>query len=122
MPIKPTLWGLISDVPNALVISVIRPFPGEIKSGAVLIYFFENVAILALILFALVFRKKQLIHKNMVAFCLSYCLLMLVLIGISTPLYGGIERYKSVVIPFMLILLLLIYDKDKINTILKRKK
>lgn len=122
VPIKPTLWGLISDVPNALVISVIRPFPGEIKSGAVLIYFFENVAILALILFALVFRKKQLIHKNMVAFCLSYCLLMLVLIGISTPLYGGIERYKSVVIPFMLILLLLIYDKDRINTILKRKK
>lgn len=119
--IEPNIFSLLKAVPNALVISVIRPFPNEIKSGAVLIYFFENLAILFFIIIALVCIKKQNKHTNMVAFCVSYCLLMLVLIGLSTPLYGGIERYKSVVIPFMLILLLLIYDKDKFRRILKLK-
>ncbi|MGP8215815.1 MAG: hypothetical protein ACLQQ4_09655 [Bacteroidia bacterium] len=118
-PLKPTLSGLISYLPTALAISLIRPFPNEIHSKAVWIYFCENVIILLLIVFALIFSKKKNTHNNMVAFCVSYCLLMLVLIGISTPLYGGIERYKSVVIPFMLILLLMIYDKEKFKRILK---
>jgi len=118
-PLQPTLKGLLAYIPKALVISLMRPFPHEIHSAAVLIYFFENILIIILITFAFAFRKRKNPDNHIVAFCLSYCLLMLVLIGISTPLYGGIERYKSVVIPFMLILLLLIYDKEKFKRTLK---
>jgi len=121
-PIQPTVFGLLATVPNALLVSVVRPYPGEISSKALLIYAAENLFIMLLIILALVFIIRQNPNNHMAFFCLSYCLLMLVLIGLSTPLYGGIERYKSVVIPFMLILLLLIYDKDKLNRLLKNKK
>jgi len=117
--LQPTIKGLLSYIPNAFIISMLRPFPHEIHSAAVLIYFFENIFMILLIVFAFAFRKRKNPNNHMVAFCISYCVLMLVLIGITTPLYGGIERYKSVVIPFMLILLLLIYDKEKFKRTLK---
>ncbi|HTA81561.1 MAG TPA: hypothetical protein VK783_01390 [Bacteroidia bacterium] len=118
-PFQPDLKGLLSYIPTALIISMLRPYPHEIHSAAVLIYFFENVLMILLIAFAFAFRKRKNPNNHIVAFCISYCIFMLVLIGITTPLYGGIERYKSVVIPFMLILLLLIYDKEKFKRTLK---
>ncbi len=118
--LKPTFSGLIAYIPTALTNTLFRPYPHELHSSATIIVFAENVIFLLLGFFAFAFMRRNNPNRNMVAFCLSYCLLMLVLIGISTPLYGGIERYKSVVIPFMLILLLLIYDKDKFKRTLKK--
>jgi len=121
-PIKPTVTGLIESIPQALCISVLRPFPHEIHAATLLIYSGENLLIVLFIVFALIFMKKDTPYKNKIAFCLVYCLLMLVLIGLVTPVYGGIERYKAVVIPFLLILLLLIYDKEKVNRFFKIKE
>ena len=117
--LKPTFSGLIAYIPTALTNTLFRPYPHELHSSATIIVFAENVVFLLLGFFAFAFMRRTNPNRNMVAFCLGYCLLMLVLIGISTPLYGGIERYKSVVIPFMLILLLLIYDKEKFKRTLK---
>jgi hypothetical protein len=119
-PIKPTIVGLIAGVPQALNISVIRPHIHEAHSAALLIYLGENHVILLFILLALVFFKRNNPNKNKIAFCLVYCLLMLTLIGLTTPIYGGIERYKVVVIPFLLILLLMIYDKEKVKRLFKK--
>jgi len=76
---------------------------------------------LLLLFFALLFIKKP-VHIDLILFCLTYCLMMLILIGLATPILGGIERYKSVVIPFMFILLLLVTDQDKIVRTFKLKK
>ena len=122
-PIEPRILSLVKHVPAALAVALIRPLPGEnVSSAMVKIYMVENLAVLFLIAIALLCFKRKPEHQNIIALCLIYSLLMLILIGLSTPLYGGIERYKSVVIPFMLILLLLIYDKDKLKRILKLKK
>ncbi len=121
-PIKPTPAGLLSNIPGALVISIIRPMPWEIHSSMVLIYFLENIATLLLIICALLFMKKKQESHSLIWFCFTYCLMMLVLIGLVTPLYGGIERYKCVVMPFLLILLLLIYDKQKLMRIFNKSK
>lgn len=120
-PIKPTLAGLIQSIPSALFVSVMRPTAKEANSGVMLLYLIENHVVILLILFALIFGKWKELRKNEVAFCFTYCLLMLVLIGLVTPIYGGIERYKAVVMPFLLILLLLIYDKNKVKRIFRKK-
>src|SRR6185437_3735138 len=120
-PIKPSILGLIEDIPNALNISVLRPFPKEIHAATLLIYAGENLLIVLFIMLALFFFKRESPYKNKIAFCMVYCLLMLILIGLVTPVYGGIERYKAVVITFLLILLLLIYDKEKAKRFFKIK-
>jgi len=120
--IEPTVLGLIKSIPQALVISVIRPNIHEANSAALLIYLAENHIIILFILLALVFYKKNNPNKAKIAFCLVYCLLMLTLIGLTTPIYGGIERYKAVVIPFLLIMLLFIYDNEKVKHVFSKKK
>jgi len=121
-PIEPTIKGLISHIPQALAISLIRPMPSEIHSTAVLFYFIENIFVLLLIMVGFAFIKRENLKRPMVGFCFTYCALMLILIGLVTPLYGGIERYKCVVIPFLLILLLQIYNKEKLKRLFNRNK
>ncbi len=115
-PIKPRLSSLVAHILQALNVSMLLPYPWQLHSAMISIYCAENIFVLILFIIALFFIKRPLLHKDIALFCLSYCLAMLVLIGLVTPILGGIERYKSVVIPFMFILLLLITDKPMAKT------
>jgi len=110
-PIKPNLLSLLYNIPQALKVALLLPYPWQIHSAMIGIYCLENIFVLLLFLVALFFISRPVVHKDLAYFCLFYCLMMLILIGLSTPILGGIERYKSVVIPFMFILLLLITKK-----------
>ena len=121
IPIRPNLTSLLTNIPEALKISMLLPYPWDVHSAMTAIYCAENMLVLLLLFFALLFIKKP-VHIDLILFCLTYCLMMLILIGLVTPILGGIERYKSVVIPFMFILLLLVTDQDKIVRTFKLKK
>lgn len=112
--LKPELSDIILHVPQALEIAILRPYPGEIHSAAVFIYFIENNLLFIFLIIALLFIRKEIPFKNIIAFCFTFYILMLTLIGLTTPLYGAIERYKSLTVPFILILLLLITDNNKL--------
>ena len=113
-PIQPDFISLLNNIPQALKIAMLLPYPWQIHSAMTGIYCMENIFVMLLFIVALFFIKRPIAHKDVAYFCLFYVLLMLILIGLVTPILGGIERYKSVVIPFMFILLLLITDKYKI--------
>ncbi len=114
-PIRPTLKSLTYNTMQALKIAMLLPYPWKVHSAMTAIYCAENIFVLIVIFVALFFSKRPFLHKEIVLFCLAYCLMMLILIGMTTPILGGIERYKSVVIPFMFILLLLITKKPEAN-------
>jgi len=110
-PIQPNALSLIRNIPQALKVSMLLPYPWQLHSAMTTIYCAENIFVLLLLFIALFFIKRPILHKDLALFCLSYCVMMLILIGLVTPILGGIERYKSVVIPFIFILLLLITQK-----------
>lgn len=110
-PIKPNLLSLLTHIPQALKVSMLLPYPWQVHSAMTGIYCMENIFVILLFFLALFLSRRPIPNKDLVLFCLTYCLMMLVLIGLVTPILGGIERYKSVVIPFMFILLLLISKK-----------
>ena len=112
-PIKPNVISLIAHIPAALNVSMLLPYPWQVHSPMQAIYCGENIFVLLLFIVALFLIKRPVANLDLVFFCLTYCLMMLVLIGLVTPILGGIERYKSVVIPFMFILLLLITKNNK---------
>jgi len=120
-PIQSNLLSLLGHIPQALKIAMLLPYPWQVHSAMTAIYCAENVFVLLLIFISLFFLKRP-VNMDLALFCLLYSLLMLILIGLVTPILGGIERYKSVVIPFMFILLLLITDTDKILQRFKLKK
>jgi hypothetical protein len=110
-PIKPHLLSLLSHIPQALKVSLLLPYPWQVHSAMIATYCAENIVVILLFFISLFFIRRPMVHKDLILFCLCYSLMMLVLIGLVTPILGGIERYKSVVIPFMFILLLLITKK-----------
>ncbi len=112
-PIKPTFTSLLTHIPSALNISMLQPYPWHLHSAMTAIYCCENIFVLFVIILAFFFIKRPIPNKDIVLLCLLYSLMMLVLIGLVTPILGGIERYKSVVIPFMFILLLLITKQNE---------
>jgi len=119
-PLKPELHSLLKAIPRALEISLLLPWPSQIHSIMQAIYCAENTFVLFLFFIALFFLKRPGANIDLVLFCFFYSLMMLILIGLVSPVLGGIERYKSVVIPFMFILLLLITKKsERLNLLLK---
>jgi len=117
-PINPNnILSLFSHMPQAMWLSMLLPYPWQVHTAVIAIYCLENIFVLAVFFIALFFIKRPVLHKDLVLLCFFYSLTMLILIGMVTPVFGGIERYKSVVIPFMFILLLLITKKpQKIKT------
>lgn len=120
-PVEPNWASIITNVLQALKVSMLVPYPWKVHSAMAAIYCAENIFVLLLFFVSLFFIRRPIIYRDLVLFCLMYCLMMLILIGLVTPILGGIERYKSVVIPFMFILLLLVIDKDKIVNRFKLK-
>ncbi len=65
---------------------------------------FENIAIAGLVLMSLfTLSKLRLKESQMFWFCLSFTLILFILIGTITPVAGALVRYKIPALSFLLI-------------------
>jgi len=111
---KPDLFNILLSVPKAFFNTLLFPLPGFSLNPLKLIPALQNVIILLLLLCAVFFRKTTIRHKAIIIFCLSFVIILYTLIGLTTPVAGAIIRYKSPAIPFLIIGLFLIIDKEKL--------
>lgn len=112
--LKPNVWSFIKNTPNALYNAFFRPHIFEAKNPLMLLSALENLFILVFALVCLYFRKRTLLNWDIIIFCLSYVFILFALTGLITPILGAIVRYKTPALPFLMIALLLILDKDKL--------
>ena len=121
--LEPNLWSFLKASPKALVNTLTRPWPTELKG--ILFYppLFENFFII-LILFASWFYRKNVQPKQwkFVFFCLTFSVLLFVIIGLTTPIIGAIVRYKIPAIPFLVIVALLFFDASKLPQTIRQNK
>ncbi len=121
--LEPNLWSFMKASPKALVNTLTRPWPTELKG--ILFYppLFENFLII-LILFASWFYRKNVQPKQwkFVFFCLTFSVLLFVIIGLTTPIIGAIVRYKIPAIPFLVIVALLFFDASKLPQTIRQNK
>lgn len=111
----PNAMSLIKNMPQAILNTLFRPHLLESKSPLILISAFENLFMLLMLIIAIAFFKKpekQLLPSLFV--CLFFVLMLSLLIGLVTPVLGSIVRYRVPILPFYLIGLLLLIDKDKL--------
>ena len=108
--------SILLSIPNALLNTVIRPFLWECNSIFVYFSALENILILSCIVIAFVFRKKMNeIQKNIFYFNTIFVFVLFCIIGLTTPVFGAIMRYKIPGLILLLISLLLLVDLDKIK-------
>lgn len=102
--LDPTAISFIRNSPEALNLSSIRPYPSDVKHILSLAAAIEIDGILILfLLFLLLHRGPWRSPNNLVYFCLFFSFSVLMAIGFSVNNLGAIVRYRSVVLPLLII-------------------
>lgn len=94
-PIENNRSNLLLVTPEALINTLLRPFPTDV--GGILKYlaFFSNLLLISFITFALIKRKPlNEEQKYWVTYLLLTAFVILLFIGWTTPIVGAIVRYK----------------------------
>ncbi|HLG40750.1 MAG TPA: hypothetical protein VI461_13820 [Chitinophagaceae bacterium] len=107
IPIKelePTFASFVKNTPQAITLSFLRPYPGDVRHLLSLVSSIEINLLLLLSLLFILFRKKNgPIAKNPVYLCLFLSFSILLATGFSINNLGAIVRYRSIVIPLLMI-------------------
>lgn len=116
--IAPSAMSILINAPSAFARTLFRPGPMDF-SGNILVRLaaVENtIFLVALVLLLLFFGKRQATHfESIHFFCLSCVLIILTLIGLITPVLGAMVRYKVVVFPFLIFLVVSFIDPQRLG-------
>lgn len=103
-PIDGTVTGLLSKFPIATNAALFRPYPWESHSVVMLLSALENFWLLGFTV-AMLFRTRVrfflrcLTGNPVVLMCFSFVILFGFFIGISTPNFGALVRFKIPLVP-----------------------
>lgn len=114
--LAPTLSSFVKNAPQAIVTSLLRPFPSEVH-GMFMIMAALETWLLLLILFLSVYFVLPVRRWNipLLLFCLSFVLLQLLIIGETTPILGAVVRYRCIALPFLAAACISILDSKKLR-------
>ncbi|MCB2410209.1 hypothetical protein [Hymenobacter lucidus] len=107
--LAPTVESMLQNAPKAVVSTVVRPMPWEDALPASVAAGLENVLLLLVLVLAVVAMVRRQPGQLPFALVLAlgfYCLALAALLGLSTPNLGTLNRYRSVMLPYLLLLAL----------------
>lgn len=122
--LQPTALSFLENIPQAFTLSTIRPYPGDVQHILTLAAAVEVIALLLLFCAFLVFRKKDSRASSPVFlyFCLFFSFSVLLAIGYSVNNLGAIVRYRSVVIPLLVVPMVAQTDWRRVAALFKNIK
>jgi hypothetical protein len=102
--LKPTIASFVKNTPQAVTLSFLRPYPGDVRDLPSLMASLEISLLLILLFLFLLFRKKNgATSANAVYLCVFLSISILLAIGFSINNLGAIVRYRSIVVPLLMI-------------------
>jgi hypothetical protein len=116
-----SFWSILKSIPTSLLNTFTRPWISDIRGILFIPSVLENILVFSLVFFAL--RNKDQLDaakKNFVLFCLTFTIVLFLIIGLTTPIIGAIVRYKIPALPFFVFGLLLCVKQSQLTQITKR--
>ena len=127
----PSIGGMLKKFPQAVVVTLFRPFPWEAKKVIVLLSALESLLFAYFTIRA--FTKggisttfKLIFNDPNILFCLVFSIIFAFAVGISSYNFGALSRYKIPCLPFYgaFLMILMNYSKTgktvKVHSHLKR--
>ena len=100
--IEPGLGNLIVEFLRGLLYAFFRPHPLDASSVFIWIAVFENIIIWAMMVYAIrFFDRKTLLDYPVVWLSIWFAILLMGFVGMITPVFGAIVRYKIPALPFL---------------------
>ena len=116
-PLDNGLRSIVVNAPHALATSLLRPTIFVHGSAAMLMAGIENVLILCMLAAGLFYLKPKNLAIHDVWYCLSFIVILFVLIGLTTPVLGALVRYKVPALPFLGVLLLTAANGERLQPV-----
>ncbi len=101
--LKPDAISFLINTPQAITLSAIRPYPSDVKHILSLAAAIEVIALLLMFALFLIWPKSGVRSKNLVYFCTFFSMSVLLAIGFSVNNLGAIVRYRSIILPLLVI-------------------
>ncbi len=114
--LKPTALSFLINTPQAISLSTVRPYPGDVHHLLSLAAAIETELLLLLFFLFLIFPRRNITQsKNVIYFCTFFSLSLLLAIGFSVNNLGAIVRYRSVIIPLVVVFMAVLTDWEKLT-------
>lgn len=115
---EPSISGLVSKFPQAVNVTLFRPYLWEANKSLIFLNALEALIFLFLTLKLLIIIGPIKIWRTIsgdpnIQFCLIFSIIFAFSVGISTYNFGALSRYKIPCLPLYLLALVLIYYKNK---------
>jgi hypothetical protein len=102
--VEPNFTSFVKNTPQAITLSMARPYPSDVRHLPSLAAAAEiSLLILVFVVFLLFRRKKTIPTDTTIYFCIFFAVSMLLSIGFSNNNLGAIVRYRSVLLPLLMI-------------------
>jgi hypothetical protein len=113
--LDPTFMSFAAQAPRAFAVSFLGPILSWRNGPMGLASALENVFIVVLIGW-LLFRRRSwgTVDQVFVLYCVSFCLLLGLVIGWTTPVMGAVVRYRVPFLPFLCYAALVVTDTDRL--------
>ncbi|MCB9170031.1 MAG: hypothetical protein H6594_06750 [Flavobacteriales bacterium] len=111
----PSLSSFLRYAPYALYITFLGPLTHPSGGALGWTAAAENLFLFVLIGLLLVHRRRQFsaTDRALLLFLISYVLLLGLVIGYTTPVMGALVRYRTPMVPFLLMAALLMHDPER---------
>ena len=104
-------------MPIALINVYLQPQLFSFDSWLYIFSIIENIDLITMIVFAFIyFKSPNKKETNYLIFVLLIWIIGGWIIGLTVPVQGAIARYKSILIPFLLMSVIAIANWDKLKT------
>ncbi len=116
--LEPNFTSFVINMPQTLSLSILRPYPSDVRHILSLAAATETNWLLLLFLIFLVFPSKRNDKNHAVVFvyfCLFLSFSVLITIGYSVNNIGAIVRYRSIILPLLLTPLFCRINWQRIN-------
>lgn len=101
--LEPTAISFLKNTPQAINLSTIRPYPSDVHHILSLAAAIEINALLLMFVLFIFFHTNGSKSKNLAYFCIFFSFSLLLAIGFSVNNMGAIVRYRSIIMPFLII-------------------
>lgn len=111
-----TFGTMISKLPQAVNVSLFRPYLWEVRNPLMLLSALEGTFLLVMvlyILFSVGLRIFSILDNPDIVFALVFSLIIAFAVGITSYNFGTLARYKIPMLPYFTFSLALIYFKNK---------
>ena len=101
--LKPDIKSFLINFPQALSLTALRPYPADVNHILSLAAAVETDFLLLLVLLFFLFKTNGIRSKNFLYTSLFFSFSILITIGYTVNFLGAIVRYRSIVIPFLIV-------------------